>query len=181
VVWDVEHELGERTVQLRQRAAHHREAAAGDLHCGGEVELVQALAEIDVIAHLEVEAARCTPAGDLDVGGLILAGRHRLVRQVGNAHDEVVDLGLQRGQPSSMRFNSSPRLATSAITALVSSPLPFSMPICFDSALRRACASWVRVWMSLRSVSSASKRAVSNANPRAARRSATCAASFRNN
>jgi len=60
---------------------------------------------------------------------------------------------------------------------VVSSPLPFIMPICFDRVLRRLCASWVRVWIVLRSASSVSKRAVSKAKPRAARRSATRTAS----
>ena len=34
---------------------------------------------------------------------------------------------------ASLFFSSSPRPATSAMTALVSSPLPFNMPICLDS------------------------------------------------
>ena len=94
----VEHELGERPVQLRQRPLHHGKAAAGDLHCGSEVELAEALADIDMVAHREIEGLRRAPAAHFDVGGFILTHRHRFVRQVRHAHQEIVELGLQFGQ-----------------------------------------------------------------------------------
>jgi hypothetical protein len=53
------------------------------------------------------------------------------------------------------------------------------MPICFDSALRFACSSCVRVCTSLRSSSSAMKRVVSSTTPRCAKPAATPARSPR--
>jgi hypothetical protein len=76
-------------------------------------------------------------------------------------------------------FSCSGIAPTSAITALASSPLLLSAPICRDSALRRACMSSVRVCTALRSVSSASKATRSKLKPRAASRAAVPAASLR--
>ena len=84
-----------------------------------------------------------------------------------------------RSSSPSRRFVSSPMPATSARIADASSPRPFSAPICFDSALRFACRSCVRVWMSLRSSSSAVKRAASSVTPRLASPAATPARSVR--
>lgn len=58
-------------------------------------------------------------------------------------------------------FISSPIPPTSAITADVSSPFAFIAPICFDSVLRRAWSSSVRVWIARRSASSAENAATS--------------------
>ena len=60
-----------------------------------------------------------------------------------------------------LAFRSSPMPATSSSSAVASPPLPLSCPICLDSALRRACSSSVRIWIVLRSDSSALKRATS--------------------
>ncbi len=84
-----------------------------------------------------------------------------------------------RSSSPSRRFVSSPMPATSARIADASSPRPFSAPICFDSALRFACRSCVRVWMSRRSSSSAVKRPASSVTPRLASPAATPARSVR--
>src|SRR3546814_3191045 len=102
----VEHELRQRAVQARELAAQHGEARAGQLRPGVAVEPAVAGAELDVVEHLEVEAARRAPARLLDVLRLVLAGRHRVVGQVGDAQDDrvefradAVELGLRRLEP----------------------------------------------------------------------------------
>ena len=84
-----------------------------------------------------------------------------------------------RSSSPSRRLVSAPMPATSARSADASSPLPLAAPIAFDSALRFACRSCVRVWMSLRSRSSDSKRAASSVTPRLARPAATAGRSLR--
>jgi hypothetical protein len=51
----IEHELGKRPVQAGDTALEQREARAGNLGGGGEIELVQALADVGVIFDLESE------------------------------------------------------------------------------------------------------------------------------
>src|SRR3546814_2516836 len=84
----VEHELRQRAVQARELAAQHGEARAGQLRPGVAVEPAVAGAELDVVEHLEVEAARRAPARLLDVLRLVLAGRHRVVGPVGARSEE---------------------------------------------------------------------------------------------
>ena len=79
---------------------------------------------------------------------------------------------------SSEAFNSSPKPATSAITAATSSPLALSMPICLLRVLRRFCSSCVRTCNCLRSASSASRRATSRSKPRLSRRRAARSAAW---
>mmetsp|Transcript_60027 Transcript_60027/g.142064 ORF Transcript_60027/g.142064 Transcript_60027/m.142064 type:complete len:250 (+) Transcript_60027:134-883(+) len=83
---------------------------------------------------------------------------------------------------SAPALSSSAMLPTSAICAVASSPLPLAMPICLDSALRRACNSSVRVCTALRSASRALKRSTSRNGwgfLRAFRRSMTVSSSLR--
>ena len=104
--------------------------------------------------------------------------RSRAAGWEGRAGNRAASLCTASSSPS-RRFVSSPMPATSASSAAASSPLPFAAPICFDSALRLACRSCVRVWMSLRSRSSASKRAASSVTPRWASPAATPGRSLR--
>jgi len=52
-------------------------------------------------------------------------------------------------------------------------------PICFETALRLACSSWVRVWICLRSASSATNAAASSRYPRVSSRATTSSSSLR--
>ena len=94
----VEHELGERAVQPRDRAAQEREARARELGAGVEVH-AERRAEVDVVPRRELEAARRAPAAHLDVGALVRADRHARVGQVGQRHQHRRQLGLDRLQP----------------------------------------------------------------------------------
>ncbi|CRD57893.1 hypothetical protein BN126330174 [Stenotrophomonas thermophila] len=91
----VDHELGQRTVQARDRAAQHGEARTGQLGRGLAVQPAIAGAQFDVVEHLEVELARGTPARLLDVVALIGTGRHVISRQVRDAHRDRFDLLAQ--------------------------------------------------------------------------------------
>ncbi len=102
---DVEHELRERAVQAREPAAQEREARARELRGRLEVEQAEALAEVRVILHREVERARRPPAADLDVVVGRPADWRRRVREVRQPEQEVaqlrlhaVELGLERLQ-----------------------------------------------------------------------------------
>ena len=69
-------------MHARQLALHQRKAGTGNLGRSGKIEQAHGLADIHVILDRKIEAARGSPALDLDVGGLVLAHRHALVRQV---------------------------------------------------------------------------------------------------
>ena len=92
----VEHELGECAVHPRERALHQREAGAGDLRRGLEIEQAEPLAEVDMVLHRKVEAARRTDGAHHRVVVGRPAHRHAVVRHVGHADEEGFDLFLQR-------------------------------------------------------------------------------------
>jgi hypothetical protein len=93
----VEHELGQRAMQARDLALHHREARAGNLDAGLEIQPAQRGAEIDVVAR-RGDGARRAPAQHLDVAGFVLADRHAFVRQVGDQFEEGIEARHQFGQ-----------------------------------------------------------------------------------
>ena len=82
----VQHELRQRAVQARQRAAQHGEARAGQLRGGLGVEQAVRVAQFDVLARLEVEFGRLPPAAHLDVVVLVPADRHAGQRHVRHVH-----------------------------------------------------------------------------------------------
>ena len=94
----VEHELGERAMQSRDRPAQEREARARELGAGVEIE-AERRADVDVIARREVELARPAPAPHLDVRALVGADRDARVGQVRQRHQLLVELELDRRQP----------------------------------------------------------------------------------
>lgn len=156
----VDHELRERAVQACNRAAQHREACAGELRAGFEIE-TERRADVDVILHREVELARRAPAAHLDVVGFVFADRHAFVRdvrhaqhQVGQARLDLAELGLRRLHlvADAADFGHHGRRVLA---------LPFIAPICFDRLLRRAWSSSVRVWIARRSASRAENAAMS--------------------
>ena len=57
----IEHELGERTMQPREPARQHREPRTGDPPGGFEIEPTEDFAERHVIARFEVKALRAPP------------------------------------------------------------------------------------------------------------------------
>ena len=62
--------------------------------------IFELLAELDVIARLEVEMARLAPATQLDVRGLVASVRHALVQHVRQAEHQLVELRLHLGELS---------------------------------------------------------------------------------
>ena len=81
----VEHELRERAVQPRNRAAQKAKSRARQLRAGIEIE-PERRAQIDMVFWREVEGTRRTPAAHLDVRCLVGSERHAVVRQVRHRH-----------------------------------------------------------------------------------------------
>ena len=84
-------------MQLRDLAAQHGKAGAGQFGTGLEIE-AQRAADIDVVLDFEVERARRAPAAGFHVAAFVGAGRHRFVWQVGDGQQPVVDAVLYRGE-----------------------------------------------------------------------------------
>jgi hypothetical protein len=169
----IQHELGERAVQAGQAALEQREARAGNLGGGGEIELAERLADIGVILDLEIEV-RGVPQrliSTLPVSSLPTGTDSS--GMLGSAARMALNFSSSSPRRASEAFSSSPSAPTWAITAEASSPLPFNMPICLDRLLRCACRSWVRVCSVLRSASSAWNSERSIGLPRLARPAAT--------
>jgi hypothetical protein len=82
----------------RASAAHQREAAAGDLGRGGEIEQFQVFADIDVIQRRVGELARRADAAHFDVVLSSLPTGTDVVRQVGDVHHERGQIILDAGQ-----------------------------------------------------------------------------------
>jgi hypothetical protein len=167
----VEHELRERAVQPRHRAAQEGEARTAELRPGVEVQ-PERPTEVDMVLRRELERPRRAPApiGTLSCGRLGTAI---------SISDRSAWIASSR---SAELFSPSAMPATCAISSPLSWPFDFSWPICLDSLLRCACSSSVRVWIALRSASSDWKRGTSRKAcgvVRASRRATTCAKSLR--
>jgi hypothetical protein len=79
----VQHELRQRPVQPRHRAAQEGEARAAQLGTGVEVQ-PQRRTQVDVVARRKSkDGARRAPAAHLDVAAFVGTQRHAVVRQVG--------------------------------------------------------------------------------------------------
>ena len=79
----VEHELRDRALELRQPPFQKDEAGAGDLAGGGEIHLARGLAQRHVILGGKGEVALVADPADLDIAGLVGAVGHVVERQVG--------------------------------------------------------------------------------------------------
>ncbi|MCW0417619.1 hypothetical protein NB689_003373 [Xanthomonas sacchari] len=88
----VQHELRQGAVQARDRPTQHGEARARQLGRRLAVQPAVACAEFDMVLDLEIEAARGAPALQFDVVGLVLAGGHIGLRQVGNLQRQRLQL-----------------------------------------------------------------------------------------
>jgi len=119
----IEHELGERPVQPRHRAAHQREARAGEFRRGVEVEPERA-ADVDVVAHREVEDARLAPAAHLDVVSDDLPTGTEACGTLGALSSMLARRACTSPSLVSCALMASGIDATSASTAEASSPCP---------------------------------------------------------
>ena len=104
---------------------------------------------------------------------------HTLKGSAGVVDLPAMSLTLHAAEDVLAALHSGRLAATSAITALASSPLLLSWPICFDNALRRACSASVSVCTRLRSASMDSNDARSKAKPRVSRPAMTAGRSRR--
>src|SRR6185503_9836665 len=94
----LEHELRDGTVQTRDLAAHHHEAAAGHLGASGEVEPAERLADVHMIFGSKRKYPGRPPAPLLAVVLRRDAERDRLVREVRHALEEILEFLLQGGE-----------------------------------------------------------------------------------
>ncbi len=96
----IQHELRQRAVQTRDAATHECEARSAEQCAGVEVQ-AQRRAQVHMVLGCEVEGARAAPAAHFDVGVFVGAHRYAVMRQVRQAHQQLVQLGLdalQRGR-----------------------------------------------------------------------------------
>jgi hypothetical protein len=91
----VEHELDQRALQLRECALQHHEAGAGNL--GGHLEIheAEAFAEVYVILRCEIQLPWLAPTTHFLIVTLILAVRDARVRDIGNAKCDGIEIVLQ--------------------------------------------------------------------------------------
>ena len=94
-------------LERRARAAVDGEAGAGDLGAGGEVEHAERLGDLPVGLAALVRR-RLAPGAD-DDAGLLAADRDVRVGRVGDAQQQVVELGLEVGDGVQARGIRSPR------------------------------------------------------------------------
>ena len=80
----IEHEVGERPLQLRADSGVHGKARAGDLGGALEIQNPQRRAQIPMRLGREIELARLAPAADFLIVGGASAHRDARVRNVGN-------------------------------------------------------------------------------------------------
>ena len=74
---------------LRSQVPIHGKARAGQLGGALQIEHAQLFAQLPMRLGREVELRRRSPAAHFDVVGLALADRHTVVRQVGNAGQDI--------------------------------------------------------------------------------------------
>ncbi len=91
----IEHEVGQRPLQLRAQIPVHGEARAGKLGGAFEIENSQLLPKFPVRLGREIEFRWRAPAPDFDIVFRGLADRHAFVGQVGNAGQDVLQTGFE--------------------------------------------------------------------------------------
>ncbi len=101
----VQHELAQRPMQARDRAAEHDEARAGDARTGVEVDAPgEPLSQLHVISRWKPEFSRRSPLAHLDVGVLVAAVGHGILQQVRQLELQAVEPGLHGLQVAVRRF-----------------------------------------------------------------------------
>ncbi len=93
---EVEHELGKRALEPRERSLEHAEAGTRELGRGGEIHEPERLAELPMLLGLEGEVARAAVAAELSVVRLVGADRHVPVGQIGQHGEKCIELGAER-------------------------------------------------------------------------------------
>ena len=91
----IEHEVGQRPLQPRTQVPIHCEARAREFSCAFEIKYAEFLSQFPVRLGDEIEFRRCSPAPHLDVIFGRLADGHALVRQIGDAGENVLQTGLE--------------------------------------------------------------------------------------
>ena len=81
----VEHEVGQRPLQLRSQVPVNRKACAGELDRALHIEHTQLLAQLPVGLGRKAELRRRAPLADFFIVVGRTPHRHRLMRHVGNA------------------------------------------------------------------------------------------------
>ena len=94
----VEHELDQHTMQLRQRTAHYRKSRTGHPGCGFHIQQAKSRADIDVIACFEGKLRWVAPTPDFHVARLVRSVRHGVVQQIGQPEQQTVEFVLYLGQ-----------------------------------------------------------------------------------
>lgn len=158
----IDHELRQGAMQAGDRPTHQGEAGAGQLGGGLEIQPTVLLAQGDMILHREVEGLRRAPAANLDVLFLVRTDRHGLVRQVGDAQHQLVQLTLDAVQLLLAGFEFAAHAIHIGEQGAMSSPRCLAWPMDLERALRSAWSCSVRVCTVLRWASSASMRATSS-------------------
>ena len=88
----IQHELRQCAMQAGQLPTQHGEARTRQLGGGFAIQPAMACAQFHVILDLKVEHTRAAPAVLLNIAMFITAGRHRCIRQIGDARRDRFDL-----------------------------------------------------------------------------------------
>src|SRR5687767_10599565 len=91
-----QHEVDQRTFELRASAQEHRETGTGNLRRALEIEDAEGSAEIPMRFRLEIEGARLAPRPHDDVVFGALPGRHAVVWNIGDRLQQAAALTLDR-------------------------------------------------------------------------------------
>ncbi len=160
----VEHQLRQRPVQARDRAAQRIEAGAGNSSptCRSRGRRPPRRCRRDRAPQSRTSSAlpqRRTSA----LSASERADRDARMRQVRHRQQPIARAAAARPRDcvrakSTRRRCRRPR----AVSADASSPLLLAMPISFETVLRLACSSWVRICICLRSASSSTNAAASS-------------------
>ncbi len=94
----IQHELCQRTVQMGNLTFHHHEARTSQLHGCRKVQARVHFAQSNVIANLEVEFARCSPALHFNVVIFVFTDRNAVVRNVRDSQGDITNFGLKNVQ-----------------------------------------------------------------------------------
>ena len=86
---DVQHELRNGAVQMRDLPLHETETCAGKFR--GRIKVhPEGSAHIDVVLDREVKRAGRSPAALLHIVAFIAPRRNGFVRQIGDTHEELI-------------------------------------------------------------------------------------------
>ena len=99
---NIQHELGKRAVQTGNLALHHYKTCTGNITGLVKIKLRTSIGGLDpftqgnMILYREIKFSRSTPASYLNVEGIILSYRNRLIRQIRNGKGDFFNFGKNR-------------------------------------------------------------------------------------